>query len=294
VVDTATNDVVATIVDSRIANPVDVEVSPDGTRVYVSNVNADITVIDGEANAVIDSIGLPGGFNYYMALSSDGTLYVGRSPLDQLEAINTETGVARQADLQTAYTVEVSPDGNTVYVSQEDSGFTVSLVAPATLDVTGRIGQSIQNYGSALSPDGRTLYVTQVYTGTVTVIDTVTKTVTATIQVGAAPIGVAVGSDGSTAYVANLDSGTVSVIAAAGAPPGGRGGNGGAGGNAQAPAGNGGNDGVGGDSLWLNGIGGTGGNGGDGGAQGSGGSGGAGGEVGEGGTPGTPGINGTP
>jgi len=55
-------------------------------------------------------------------------------------------------------------------------------------------------------------YVTNVFSNTVSVIDTASNTVVATVAVGSGPIGVAITPDGARAYVANLFDNTVSVI----------------------------------------------------------------------------------
>jgi YVTN family beta-propeller protein len=50
------------------------------------------------------------------------------------------------------------------------------------------------------------------YSGTVSVIDAITRTVITTVTVGAMPLGVAVNPAGTLGYVTNRDSDTVSVI----------------------------------------------------------------------------------
>ena len=58
-------------------------------------------------------------------------------------------------------------------------------------------------------------YVTNVFSSTVSVIDTTTNTVVATVPVGTNPFGVAVTPNGAFVYVANFLSQNVSVIDAA-------------------------------------------------------------------------------
>ncbi|MFJ9743291.1 Ig-like domain repeat protein [Streptomyces sp. NPDC101166] len=64
----------------------------------------------------------------------------------------------------------------------------------------------------ALGRAGRVGYVPNFDSGTVTVLDPVTRTATATVTVGSGPWGVAVNPTGNEAYVGNFDSGTISVI----------------------------------------------------------------------------------
>jgi YVTN family beta-propeller protein len=65
-------------------------------------------------------------------------------------------------------------------------------------------------WGVAVSQDGKKVYVTNVYSNTVSIIDTATNKVTATVPVGTWPWGVAV--TGTKVYVTNIFSDTVSVI----------------------------------------------------------------------------------
>ncbi|MER5377054.1 Ig-like domain repeat protein [Streptomyces sp. NPDC002553] len=86
----------------------------------------------------------------------------------------------------------------------------VSVTVPAdpVADIPVGDGPLVVAFGRA----GRVGYVTNFDSGTVTVLDPVTRTATATVTVGSGPWGVAVNPNGSEAYVGNFDSGTVSVI----------------------------------------------------------------------------------
>ncbi len=185
VIDTATDLVTDTIPVG--SGSIGVAVSPDGSRVYVTNLNSNtVSVIDTATGQVTD------------------TIPVGISP----------EGVA------------VSPDGSRVYVTNQCASSsssnctngTVSVIDTASGLVTASIPVGSEPIGVAVSPDGSHVYVTNFGSNTVSVIDMATA-VTATIPVGTHPIGVAVSSDGSHVYVAsqcaiggNCANGTVSVI----------------------------------------------------------------------------------
>src|SRR5690606_3747988 len=65
----------------------------------------------------------------------------------------------------------------------------------------------------AISPDGTKLYVTnQIFNGTLSVVDTLTRTVIQTVNVGNLPFGVAVSFDGAKIFVCNNFDSTISVI----------------------------------------------------------------------------------
>ena len=64
----------------------------------------------------------------------------------------------------------------------------------------------------AITPDDEKAYVTNMASGTVSVISTLSKQVIDEIKVGTEPFGCAITPDGQDLYVANQSSGTVSVI----------------------------------------------------------------------------------
>jgi YVTN family beta-propeller protein len=64
----------------------------------------------------------------------------------------------------------------------------------------------------AITPDDEKAYVTNMASGTVSVISTVSRQVVDTIRVGTEPFGCAITPDGKDLYVANQSSATISVI----------------------------------------------------------------------------------
>ena len=121
VIDTKTNKVTATIPVG--AGPLGVAVSPDGSKVYITNDNDNpgtVSVIDTATNTVT------------------ATIPVGVAPV----------GVA------------VSLDGSMVYVANFGSG-TVSVITTATNTVIATIPIGPSPEGLAVTPDGSKVYVTQ-------------------------------------------------------------------------------------------------------------------------------------
>ena len=151
VIDTKTNKVTATIPVG--AGPLGVAVSPDGSKVYITNDNDNpgtVAVIGTATNKVI------------------ATIPVGDAPF----------GVA------------VSPDGGKVYVVNEASNpGTVSVIGTATNKVIATIPVGPSPFGMAVTPDGSKVFVAneQSQPGSVSVIDAATNAVTATIPVGSGP-----------------------------------------------------------------------------------------------------------
>jgi YVTN family beta-propeller protein len=186
VIDTATNQVAATIAFPVWSVPFAAAITPDLKKVYVTSLDATSTcgtnsvfVIDTASNTI--------GAN---------PIAVGCGP----------TGIA------------VTPDGTRAYVAnQYDS--TVSVIDAATDTVSATVtlpyGSALANV--AISPDGQRAYVTAVAANSVFVIDTSSNTVLGTpIGVGTSPGGIAVSPDGRQVFVASNGAlGTVSVIDAA-------------------------------------------------------------------------------
>lgn len=173
VINTATNTVAATVTVG--GNPQGVVVSPDNSRVYVSNGIAGVAVIDAVTNTVTT------------------TISTGASSLP--------IGVALTPDGQYLYVVKGNAVTATVGVYKTSDN---SLVTTIT------VGGSA--YGIAISPDGTKAYVT--YSDNISVINVTTNTVTSTIAdgAGAQPLGVAFTPDGTKAYVVNYGAGNVYVI----------------------------------------------------------------------------------
>ncbi|MGB9930086.1 MAG: DUF7507 domain-containing protein, partial [Methanosarcina sp.] len=170
VIDTATNTVVTTV---GVGNyPVGVAVSPDETKVYVTNYfDNSISVIDATTNTVAT-------------------------------IINTENNPEG---------IIVSPDGTKLYVINYGSN-TVSVFDAATTNIIFTVNVGVNPVGVAFSPDGTKVYVTNEKNENVSVINTTTNSVVDSIVVGSYPYGVVVSPDGTKVYVTNYHSSTVSVI----------------------------------------------------------------------------------
>jgi gliding motility-associated-like protein len=203
VIDTATNEVVATI--NSGSGPVGVSASPNGKFVYVTNVGSNtVSVISTASNAVMTTISV-GTSPYGISVSPDGSrVYVTNNNRNgTLSVIDAATNivVATIPIGPDPLGITVSPDGSRVYVANESPTGTVSVINTSTNTVVATIPVGSNPFGIAVSPDGSLVYVTNNQSNTVSVINTSTDAVIATIPVGQGPICIAVGPDGSTAYV---------------------------------------------------------------------------------------------
>jgi YVTN family beta-propeller protein len=136
-----------------------VEVSPDGSRVYVANNQANtVSVIDTASRSVVATIGVPGTPNW----------------------------------------IAVTPDGARAYVTLPEDAFgsfvpqdLVGVIDTATNTLlrTVHVGQS--PYFLDVTSDGAWAFVTNYLSGTISKVDLATDTVVATIPAGTTPYGIA-------------------------------------------------------------------------------------------------------
>ena len=109
---------------------------------------------------------------------------------------------------------DLSPDGQTIYVSSEDDAAVVFIdVATGKKLKEVKVGQEPE--GVKVSPDGKLLYVTSEVASLVHVIDTASGKVVKNIKVGKRPRRMAISADGKELWVTcELDSGVTIVSTA--------------------------------------------------------------------------------
>ena len=106
------------------------------------------------------------------------------------------------------YGVAVSPDGESVYVTNWESG--ISIINAATHTVTGQIPVYADTL--AVSPDGTLLYAVSSWEDTLYRVDIASGEVTGVMDTGPVPHGIAVNNEGTRIYITSLQDGTVKVI----------------------------------------------------------------------------------
>lgn len=195
--------------------------------VYVSNeYGADISVIDGRSDEVVDTIsisGHPGDVRPRgMAVSPDGSvIYVSVSdffpqtetPEDKITAIDVETNeilVEIRAG-GNPERVAIGPAGDLVWASLEAIA-QGGVYEAATGERLAAFQVGIEPEGVGASPDGRWAYITAETTHTVAVVDARNLEVQGFVLVGNRPRVVVFARDSSRAYVSAEIGGTVSVI----------------------------------------------------------------------------------
>ncbi|HSV59059.1 MAG TPA: PQQ-dependent catabolism-associated beta-propeller protein [Variovorax sp.] len=107
---------------------------------------------------------------------------------------------------------DLSPDGKTIYVSNEDEG-AVSFIDAANGKVLNSIKVGKEPEGVKVSADGKTLYVTSEVASLVHVIDVAGGKVVKNVKVGKRPRRMAFTPDGKELWVSNELDASVSIIA---------------------------------------------------------------------------------
>ena len=196
--------------------PQGIAVTPDGSKVYVTNYGGDnVSVISTATKTVIGTVDV-GSYPYDVAITPDGTTaYVTNHRSASVSIIDTATdtvtGTITPGDYPAG--VAISPNGTRLYVTRYGNGSLVVIdTATNTVIADVTIGASAYSSSVAVTPDGTHAYVTNSGLANVSAISTATNTVVATISVGSSPFDVAISPDSTTAYVTNSGSVTVSAI----------------------------------------------------------------------------------
>jgi YVTN family beta-propeller protein len=241
-IDGSTNSILTgPILDVLVGHqPTYLVLSPDGTRLYVSNLTCNypdifqgcVSVIRTDALATSPTVNIPvGDFPRGIAITPDGARLYVVNGFQTISVIDTSTDavIATLSNIQAHGEIVMSPDGTRAYVPGWFNGEGVTVIDTTTNTVAGHLvglpsGDPI--YGIAITPDGRRLYVANgnlvdangnyIGSNTVGVIDIASNTRLATIGVAPQPMDMAMTPDGSKVYVAGLDPngayGTLTVI----------------------------------------------------------------------------------
>lgn len=196
--------------------PIQVQLSPDGRRLYIASLGAgEIYVVSTATFQVVDRIRVAAE-PLDLALSPDGkTLYVTNSGASALTAVDLAAGTTRRFALPQ---VQEGPYGvaatrTSIYVTDLNNGRVLAL------DLAGkevsRISVPAQPRSLALSRDRRRLYATSLSRNTLTVIETARNRVARSVPLPVSgTFAVALSPDGSRLYLtAHQDSAVVVVDA---------------------------------------------------------------------------------
>ena len=204
VIDIATNNVTATLNVGDSSSGI--AVSPDGTKVYVTNCDSNnVSVIDTATNKVTATVPV-GRYPAGVAVTPNGKkVYVANHYSNNVYVIDTATNKVTATVPVGRYPagVAVNKAGTKVYVGNRGN-LTVSVIDTATNKVKATVKGVGDPCGIAVSPNGKKVYVASIFSKTVYVIDTSTNKVQTALGVKPYPCGVAVSPDGSKLYVTSI------------------------------------------------------------------------------------------
>ncbi|MFN0108461.1 MAG: beta-propeller fold lactonase family protein [Blastocatellia bacterium] len=204
-----------------------------GYRIFVTNeTSGDLSIIDGTTLEVIGTVPLgkrprgihasPDGKTIYVALSGspmappgvdESTLPPPDKSADGIGVYDVEQNkIVRILESGSdPENFDISRDGNTIFVSNEDIGGVSFVDVP-----TGKLIQTVltggEAEGVALAPDGKMVYTTEENDGTVTVVDVAARKKIKSFKIGRRPRNIQFLPDGKRAYVTAENDGTVAVF----------------------------------------------------------------------------------
>ena len=174
VIDTATNQVVATVTVGN--GPISVAVTPDSKFAYVSNeVDGSVSVIDTATNTVTTTI----------------------------QNVTVPWGIAITPNGADVYVANVTDPGMVTVITESNNQIATTVSLGATADAT---------LAGAITPDGASGYFVNDVSNNVSVVNIASNKVVATVPVGMEPFSVASSTDGSLVYVGDIGDNLVSVI----------------------------------------------------------------------------------
>ncbi len=198
------------------SDPEQFDISPDGTRLYVSNEDADMaTIVDIPSGEVVRSVEVgrePEG----VKISPDGSVFYVTGETDHnITVVDAESGEVK-ADISVGKRprdVIFNEEGNYAFVSGETDG-TISVIDVAKNERISIIPlpEGSRPMGQVLSRDNRKLYVANGRAKTVLEIDLSTQQVTRSVEVGVRPWGITLSTDGQRIYTANGPSDDITVV----------------------------------------------------------------------------------
>jgi len=183
---------------------------------YVSSEKDDaLTLIDTQTLAVKGTLPTCKRGRHIQRMP-DGNLMVACTDSNAADIIDPATGKSvRRVPLgDEPEAFDLSPDGKTIYVSNEDEG-EASFIDAASGKKLQAVKVGKEPEGVKLSADGKTLYVTSEVASLVHVIDVATAKVVKNVKVGKRPRRMAITPDGKELWVTNELDASVSIVSTA-------------------------------------------------------------------------------
>lgn len=213
---------------SRSAPP-----APAPLRVFVSNETAGTVVVVDPVTGTVESripVGKrPRGLRFsrdgsqlFVALSGspiagpgvdESALPEGDRSADGIGVVDVATRklVRTYPSGQDPESFDISPDGQTMFVSNEETA-EMSILDLRMGTIAGRVAVGEEPEGVTVRPDGKVVYVTCEADNSVVAIDTASKTALTRVKVGARPRSIAFTPDGAVAFVTGETDASITVV----------------------------------------------------------------------------------
>jgi PQQ-dependent catabolism-associated beta-propeller protein len=203
------------------ADPEQLDISADGTRMYVANEDAaQVSIVDVPSGTIVATV-KTGEEPEGVTIRPDGkVVYVTSEDAGTVFAIDTATNkpIAQIPVGHRPRSIGFLPDGSRAYVSLENDGAIAVIDAQAhkflqliELDGQGNTPKP-RPMGIAVARDGAVVHVTTGSFGSLFFVDPAKNAATGSLAVGQRPWGIALLPDGKTAFTANGPSNDVSAI----------------------------------------------------------------------------------
>lgn len=199
--------------------PEGLAISPDGSRLVVSNFNSNnVSVVTADPFAVAATVSV-GANPGYSGFSPDGSYaYVPNSAANTISVIDMSTNLVSNT-LNTSvfpYQVALSPDGASLYYTQGSGGNFYKIDAQTDTELSVLPG--FWNLAAfVLDPTGSFAYLADFGNNSVETVDLQTMVpVGSSLTVGGLPLYIAISPSGERLYSSNYTGLSVSVIATSG------------------------------------------------------------------------------
>jgi len=186
-----------------------------GTAYVSSEKDNALTMIDATTLAVKGTLATCKRARH-VQITPEGKLMVACTDSNAADLIDPASGKSlRRIPLgEEPEAFDLSPDGKTIYVSNEDEGAASFIdVASGKKRASVKVGKEPE--GVKASADGKLVYVTSEVASMVHVIDTATAKVVKNIKVGKRPRRMAITADGKELWVTNELDASVSIVSTA-------------------------------------------------------------------------------
>ena len=193
-------------------------VNPVTNRIYVTNNNNTVTIIDGGTYSIINTLHVGSDnstFKHALVVNSvSNKIYVTNEGDNTITVIDGATNTNRTVTaLKHPFAVAVNSVTNRIYVTNNDNTVTIIDGATDSIISTLAVGSDNASFKQALVVNQVTnkIYVINGNNNTVTIIDGATNT-TSTLTTGITPRAIALNERTNKIYVANYGSNNVTVI----------------------------------------------------------------------------------